>query len=504
MLKAPEIEITAQRGSAQSLPISAKQHGCWIAAFALIGLLYTYLFYPGTMDWDSATIAKMAEAGSYKTWFPPAFTFVWRTTAKVGANPGTIWLLQTVLLLIGLYLLTASLLKRGYPGLAAAVPVSALAPPFAYLFHEMTKDTFLMATLFCLSGLAAFFLSEPAQDTTARRWRLIAALALAALALSTRYNAIFALVPVFWLVVHAITRLGIVRSLSISVISLLLLVAGLSVVSRHVLKALWSPPETALIAFDLAGMTKFSGTPASRLAESKEHRDQIDRCYSPKAWDSLKWNDCATGYSGQVFRAYRKGSGYVLGEWAAAIVNHPLAYARHRTAHFFSLLRVTREAASEMGIPFRQAVHNPSGSEVRTPALAVRYEELARDFFWVVRPWLVLLGALALAAWAARRALMCRAVDASIPWMVVAFCASAVLYTSAYLVVGVASQFRYVYWAYQALWLAVVIAPSIALGPGTLGLRLYGAGAAPPKERFEAPTAGAPSPAAMGAVSERR
>jgi hypothetical protein len=178
------------------------------------------------------------------------------------------------------------------------------------------------------------------------------------------------------------------------------------------------------------------------------------------------WKDCATGYNGHVYHTYIADSRYVLGEWAAAITNHPVAYARHRIAHFMSLLRLTCDACGEMGILLRAAVHNPPGSEVRSSLWAERYENVARGFFWHIRPWLVFVCAVAMAAWAAHGVFVRKASSDPAPgWMALAFSASAVLYAAAYLVLGVASQFRYVYWSYQALWLVMITAPAVSVLP---------------------------------------
>jgi hypothetical protein len=414
------------------------------------------------MDWDTASIANMAATGSYATWFPPAFTFLWRITDGLGANPATMWLLQTALMLGGLYLLAAALAHAGKLALAALVPISAVAPPFAYLFHEVSKDTFMAAALIGLAGVGSYTKMNPPKIPSIRKSTWVVAIILAALVLSTRYNAIFALVPVFWLVVHTLTGRKIIGSVAISTGLLLLVFAGLSVFSHVVLKPLWRPTMSALISFDIAGITVRIAAPASRLADSKEFVEQIGRCYAPEEWDTLIRNGCAAGYDGHVYHTYIADRQYVLGEWGAAIVRNPLAYALHRVAHFMCVLRVNCHDRQDIGIPLEAAKHNPRGSEMRSPALSIGYEQAARAFFWVIPPWIMFLSATAVTAWVGYVGFFRKADEGATALVVFALGGSAIVYTAAYLIVGIANPFRYVYWPYEALWLAVVVAPMMA------------------------------------------
>lgn len=125
----------------QRHPTSLIAHSAGIALFFVIGAFYTYLFYPGTIDWDTASIADMAATATYATWFPPAFTFLWRITDKVGGNPATIWLLQIALMLSGLYLLAAGLAHAGKFAFAALVPITAIAPPPSLIYSTRSQKT---------------------------------------------------------------------------------------------------------------------------------------------------------------------------------------------------------------------------------------------------------------------------------------------------------------------------------------------------------------------------
>lgn len=246
-------------------------------------------------------------------------------------------------------------------------------------------------------------------------------------------------------------------SIAISATLLILVIAGLSVFSQLVLKPLWRPTASALISFDIAGITKRIAAPASRLADSKEFVEQIGRCYTPEEWDTLVRQGCAAGYDGHVYHTYIADKYSVLGEWGTAIVNNPLAYASHRIAHFMCLLRVNCNGRPAIGIALNDVKRNPRAVDV--PTLAIRYEQTARAFFWAVPPWIMFLGATGMTLWAGYVGFSRGACEGGTALVVFALGGSALIYTAGYLLVGIAGPFRYVYWPYQALWLAVMVAP---------------------------------------------
>jgi hypothetical protein len=431
--------------------------------FGALDLFYTYLFYPGVMDWDSASIASMAARGLYYDWVPPVFTFIWKVTDRLGGNPGALWLLQLVIVTGGLYLLALSLLRLGRPGLAAAIAVSAFTPPFAYLFHEMIKDTFMGAAFVGITGLSTYLLVA----SPGLVWRICAFLAilfLTTLALSARYNAIFGVVPLLMLATYAVFGRKPIRALIAAALSLLILLTAISTFTRYVLHPHWSARLAALISLDIAGITKQISAPASVLADKKEYLESIDRYYTAATWNTLT----KTSYRHHVFQSYLTDQRYVISEWIKAIVANPFAYMRHRLAHFFAELRVVCGPCWEMGIPYSEATHNPPDASPRKPALAMVYEYIARGFYWFVRPWVVFVLSLLLAAWSARLVLMRRATDnAAAELIVLAISASAVCYVGAYLIVGLSDKFRYLYWCYQALLLAAIAAAAVVAPPPT-------------------------------------
>jgi hypothetical protein len=114
----------------------------------------------------------------------------------------------------------------------------------------------------------------------------------------------------------------------------------------------------------------------------------------------------------------------LLGLWAAAIVRHPLAYAKHRLAHFGS--EVVRGAS--MGTPDEASPK---------PAYVVLYDGVTASALWLS------IGA-GLLVWLSSMAPLRRtaSIDGALTLLL-----SSLPYACAYLIIGVATELRYFFGA---------------------------------------------------------
>jgi hypothetical protein len=424
-------------------------------ACILLGALHLYLWYPGVMDWDAKAIAKMAESGEYTDWFPPAFIALWAVTGRFGSNPGSIYLLQTALLVAGIYLLGKAFLDRRRPGLAAVVVALLAIPTFSYIYHEAIKDTVMGAALTCLAGLSAYLLANPPEGRT-RVVTFGSAVALSALALATRHNAIFAVLPLLVLAIYAV--IGRFRLLAVSAVTVVALMVGMSFINQVVLQPLYTPTMTALVEFDVAGVLSRSPEVSTSFVPTEKGREEIKRCYDRAAWDYQVRENCNAAELGtHVWESYTTDPGAALREWLEVIKSAPLAYAQHRLAYFAALLRLRCDNCDdEPGIGLRDATQNPA--PISPPALAFEYEGVAVPFLLTVHPWIVLLAIVALMLWALFAAW--KGEGDRLTLFVFVLSLSSVLYTAAYLIVGIADAFRYLYWLYNGAAIATIAALS--------------------------------------------
>jgi hypothetical protein len=425
--------------------------------FVVVGVWYAYLFYPGTMDWDSDSIHKMAQSGNYTDWFPPLFILMWEITGSIWPNPGAIWLLQTLLLFVGLFLLAYSMLRLERPWLSLALGIVALTPGFAYAFHEATKDTFLGAALVCFFGALAHLLAT-------KRIHQITGVALvlciSVVCLMARHNAAFAVLPFMFVAFYAMV--GKRKAIPITFLAFVAISLTMTAFMKWGVRPRSTAPITSLITFDLAGVAKRTSVGAVDLVGDKESLDEVQRCYTPQHWDTFAREGCQV-FAGRVWRDYHASPTGMFAHWLGGIVQHPIAYVKHRLSHFLSLLRMNELARDEVGTSIWKAEQNPPDAKVRTHTAAAAYERLAILLFYAVPPWVVLIFVIPTMLYSLH-VLRKEQAREPIALLVLTVSSSGLVYTMAYLLIGVSSQFRYVYWLYLSAMLAGTLTVGLIAG----------------------------------------
>ena len=124
----------------------------------------------------------------------------------------------------------------------------------------------------------------------------------------------------------------------------LCVIASTSLVNFKLLGARDDAPDFSLMIFDVAGTAKYSGV--STLPDIPGVPDQVNlfqKCYSPLQWDAVaNWTgpDC-NGVGYYFYHERDSGKERLMAArqelrkaWIAAITQHPVAYLKHRLAHF--------------------------------------------------------------------------------------------------------------------------------------------------------------------------
>jgi hypothetical protein len=419
-------------------------------------LVYSYLYFPGIMDWDSASIDKMAKSGLYSNWFSPSFIYLWHLTSNLG-NPGAIWLIQIFLLLFGVFLFSCFLLKLDRYLWSVMLGVAVLSPPFVYLFHEVIKDTFMVAALVALSGISSWLLLIPAK----RSALLVIILVTATLALLPRYNAVFAVFPILSLAFYALADKRVARGVVYAFVATVTVLVANSAFVRFVLHPDSTSPLPALITYDIAGIAH-NGGESPFVLERRGNMEEALRCYTPVSVAPYFKKPCGNLF-GRVMSAYEAAPLETVANWLAAIIRNPISYTRHRFASFKFLLRfpcrkggMKERGASywckETGMRVRDG-QNPT--PIRETRVSAAYEKIGHAFFMIMKPWIatvVVLLVFFCAAWAWWRV-------GESPLLVVTFAltSSALIYLLPYMVIGMASVMRYLYWSYVVSFIAPIL-----------------------------------------------
>jgi hypothetical protein len=178
-------------------------------------------------------------------------------------------------------------------------------------------------------------------------------------------------------------------------------------------------------------------------------REDVTSCYEPSGWDLLSpWGECRIFWNRLAVSRDLQGvienldvrsamgaepNPDLRDLWVAAIVRHPLAYARHRLAHF----------SSEIIAP----PYLDLSLQMIAPPYGVLYRVTTAPALWLA------IGAGLLVHLVSERSLR-RSASTDVA---LALLLSSLPYSCAYLLIGVATQSRYLLWSLIAIFAALVI-----------------------------------------------
>ena len=389
-----------------------------VLCFALVSVV---LYYPGQLGPDSSSQLQEAIGGNFSDWHPPVMAALWRVLLHVAPGPAPLLVLQVALYWTGVWAFWGAVAEerswRSFlPLLAAAHPLLLVS------LGAIGKDVSLAASLVAVSGLLY------RQRALARRANvatgIVVALLLAYAAL-VRWNGAFAVAPLllYW------GRPAAVRVAPVLLGSAAIALASVPVssfVNYSLLHASRTQPQASLELFDTAGIVHFSGD--RRLLELP------DGCYTHFFWDPLNSPRC-----GRLFdRWTAPGSPMTARTWITAIVAHPLSYAHHRLDHFNSSTYFLVPPAERC----RAAPEYFDCGQSQATLIASDFVK-KNPLYWPCL-WL------AAGAWLLLRRRAAAPGIRALAW-------SGMLYGFAYLVVGVATDWRYYLWTVFAIAMALAL-----------------------------------------------
>jgi hypothetical protein len=400
--------------------------GVWVVALFAA-------FRPGLMSVDSVVQYRQGVEGSFENWHPPFMSYLLGLSDRLAGSPWPYFLLQVLLLGLGLAKLFEPHRLR-WPALGLALYLtSLLLPPVWATVVTIWKDVGMAVALLW----AVVFLHQ------GRRWSTVAALGVAVL---LRHNAILAVLP---MLVPLTAGAGSVWRRTWLAGALSMLLAVLPGGFERVVGSKNSHPAVQLWAHDLAGIyTRQPGLFAASMLASETSLDDLRRMYNPKSVVVLLWGsphlDLAT---------LQARSPELRREWMRTILRAPASYASHRWAMFRAVLAIPPEGPSYQ---FQERIDtNPWGFVLPSPGpvqnFFVRLRSLFKEtFFYRGYCWvLVSFGGLAafLLSWPRDEGLG----QVLVPWVL----ASGLSYAAGYALVGVCPDFRFLFWTVLAALAAI-------------------------------------------------
>jgi hypothetical protein len=395
------------------------------------------IFYPGIMTFDAKFVHEDIAKGVFGDWQSPVMTVLWGVIDPIAPGPGSMFLLIATSYWLGFGLLAFALARRS-SRLALLLPLLALTPP-AFVFVGIIWRDVLFAIIWLLAAAIAFAAAE--RGARLRVPAQVLALALCAFGVLLRPNALIA-APILGAYIAWPTQMSWKRTAILFVPAMAGFFALIQIVYYGALGATRQHPLQSIMVFDLGGISHFAKQNQFPVTWSEpETALLLNGCYQSTQWD-IYWRLEPCDFVMRKVEREEKlfGTPAITAAWARAVTRHPVAYLRHRAAFMWNFLggdNLTMWVAD---------VERPSetvfADRPAFVALVALHDMLKLTPLFRVGPWLLVCLMVCGFAWKRR--------ETPEGAFALGVCGSAAVYVFTFFAVGVASDFRYGYWAVLA------------------------------------------------------
>jgi hypothetical protein len=406
-----------------------------VAAMVAAGYGLTLLvFYPGIMTYDAKFVYEDIAKGALGDWQSPVMTVLWGAIDPIAPGAASMFLLIATCYWLGFGLLAFALARRA-SRLALLLPLLALLPP-AFVFVGIIWRDVLFATNWLLAAAIAFALDE-----RGARFRVpaqVLAFALCAFGVLLRPNALIA-APILAAYIVWPAQMCLKRTAILFVPAMAGFFALVQGIYYGALGATRQHPLQSIMVFDLGGISHFTGQNQFPVTwDDHESALLLNRCYQPTQWD-IYWRLEPCDFVMRKVEREEKlfGTPVITEAWARAITRHPVAYLRHRTAFMWNFL-----GGNNLTMWVADVEHPTETVFPDRPAFAAMvslHDMLKPTLLFRAGTWLLVCVIVCGLAWRRRKT--------PEGAFALGVCGSATVYVLAFSAVGVASDFRYAYWA---------------------------------------------------------
>jgi hypothetical protein len=409
--------------------------------------LTLWIFYPGILTYDAKFVYEDIAKGVLGDWQSPVMTVLWGAIDPLAPGPASMFLLIATSYWLGFGLLAFELARRS-SRLALLLPLLALLPP-AFVFVGIIWRDVLFATAWLLAAALVFAFAErglrlrvPAQGL---------ALTLCLFGVLLRPNALIA-APILGAYIVWPAQISLKRTAVLFVPAVVALFALVQVVYYGALGAVRQHPLQSIMVFDLGGISHFTKQNQFPVTWSEPEAAQLlNTCYQPTQWD-IYWRLEPCQFVMRRIEREEKlfGTPAITQAWMRAVMQHPLAYLSHRAAFTWNFL-----GGSNLTMWVADVEHPTATVFPDRPAFVALvgwHDALKPTPLFRAGAWLLVCLIVGGFAWRRRET----------PEGAFAFgvCGSAAVYVLSFFAVGVASDFRYAYWAVLAGIVGSVIVAS--------------------------------------------
>lgn len=407
--------------------------GLAVAGFGLTLLI----FYPGIMTYDAKFVYEDIAKHTLGDWQSPAMTVLWALIDPIAPGSASMFLLTAAAYWLAFGVLGFTLAGRS-AWLGVLPPLLALLPPAFVLVGVLWRDV-LFAVTWLLAVVLTFAVTD--RSTKVRMHIQIVAFLLCCFGVLLRPNSIIA-APLLAIYIVWPLQMRWKRTAILFVPAIAAFFGLVQLIYYGALGATRQHPLQSIMIFDLGGISHF--TKENQFPVNWNERDTallLNGCYRPTEWD-LYWRLEPCKFVMHKIETEEKlfGTPVITKAWASAIVRHPIAYLEHRASFMRNLLGGSNltmwiadiETPNETVFPDRSAF----------AVLMVVHDVLKPTVFFRAGFWLLASLLMSVLAWRRRHT--------PEGALTLAACGSASLYVLTFFSVGVASDFRYGYWAVLA------------------------------------------------------
>lgn len=408
-----------------------------LVAVSMLALL-AIVFYPGYMSPDSISHLEQATGVAHLTdWHPPVMTRLWGFLIGVTGHISSMLIFQLVLLVAAMFMLSILVYRHTRNrAWALSVYIIILLPNIVNIAGVIWKDV-QMAFSLTLAVLLIWFIitSKKSLGRIAMCGIVGLALLLILYAGILRYNALFAVLPILFVLPSLLTKRFHVWSGLASVIIGLVVTIGVTIVINQPSEK--THPITAVQLDDIVHVANLEGEHHSRWSMYKKIHDTC----RDKTKDIMNsYIICTTAAQREALKNEHQG---VFNDWLSTIIKHPIKYASYRLATFsiFLFPQPERMYIFQPGIEQNQvgaAVKN----EYAISGLAAYVKGGAQaNVPLIFQPWLYVV-VLAFIYYKSRRVR-----EQVQRHFIRAVALSGLIYIVAYFPMAVAVDYRYMYWS---------------------------------------------------------
>ena len=300
-----------------------------LVAVSMLALL-AIVFYPGYMSPDSISHLEQATGVAHLTdWHPPVMTRLWGFLIRVTGHISSMLIFQLVLLVAAMFMLSILVYRHTRNrAWALSVYVIVLLPNIMNIAGVIWKDVQMAFSLTLAVILIWFIISSKKPLGRTVKYGIVGlALLLILYAGMLRYNALFAVLPILFVLPRLFTkRLPVWGGFACIAAGLIVTIGVTAVINQPSEK---THPITAVQLDDIVHVTNFDGE--EHHGRWSMYKKIHDTCRDKTKDIMNSYIICTTATQREALKNEHQG---VFNDWLSTIIRHPIKYVSYRLATF--------------------------------------------------------------------------------------------------------------------------------------------------------------------------